>query len=71
MFNNNGCGNDMFLLLILLCCCGNNGGCNDRGRGGDDCRGHRGGNDCFDIIIWLILLSCICGGGNRGGFFGR
>ncbi len=33
------------------------GGC------GNECGGGFGG----DAIIWIILLSCICGGGNGGG----
>ncbi len=65
---NNGCGlgfgggNSIWWIIILIffCGCGNgnssNNGC---GCGCDD-----NNNNCCSSIIWIILLSCICGNGS-------
>ena len=72
---NNGCGlgrsgnNGIWWIIILLFFCGgcgNNGsifgcGSNRSGCGCDDCDND---NNCCSAIIWIILLSCICGNGS-------
>ena len=66
--NCGGCGcersggsNCIFLLLILFCC----GGFGSSREGcGDGC----GNNSCCDLLIWILLLSCFCGGNGFGSF---
>lgn len=60
-------GNYTWLILLLLF-----GGCNGNGTnllsGGNSC-GCGNGNSCCEWIIWLLILSNICGGngcGNNG-----
>ena len=38
----------------------NNNGC---GTGFGGCNG---GCDCCNLIIWILLLQCLCGNGNNG-----
>ncbi|MCI7275982.1 MAG: hypothetical protein PUF59_05055 [Lachnospiraceae bacterium] len=65
-----GCGNNtLFLILILLCCTGDGcfGGIGNAFNGGG-C----GGNNSCDLLIWILLISCLCGnnsgcGGGCGG----
>lgn len=69
--NNCGCGcgrsgnNSMWWIIILLFFCGgcgNNGSIFGSNRSGcDDCDND---NNCCSSIIWIILLSCICGNGS-------
>ena len=58
MFGHNSCGHsgggmDMLWLIILLCGCGGNG-FNSFGSFGK-------GGDCCDLIMFLLLMNCICG----------
>lgn len=52
----NGFGNNALFIILLLFCCGGCG--NDNGSS----LSLFGGNSCgCDAIIWILLLSCICG----------
>lgn len=42
-------------------------GCGCSGNGG--ILSGRGGNCSCNVLLWLLILSCACGG-DRGGFFG-
>lgn len=69
---NNGCGsgfgggNSMWWIIILLFFCGGCGG--NGGFGGlgsnNGCGCDDNNNGCCSSIIWIILLSCICGNGS-------
>ena len=76
--------NPLCLILLLSvfcggCGCGGYAANNDCGCGGyaaaNDCGcnnggffgGFGGGNSC-SILIWILLLSCICGGSFFGGY---
>ena len=73
---NNGCGSNflnfggnnscIWIILLLVFCggCGN-GGSLFGGNGGCGCGNDNGGN-CCSLIIWLLILSSICGGNNGG-----
>lgn len=72
--SNNGCdngcgssrsGNSMWWIIILIffCGCGNNNS-GLFGLGNNSCGcGDNDDNGCCNILIWIILLSCICGNG--------
>lgn len=51
-----GCGSNLLFILLILCLYGNHD---------DDCDSCFGnfGNDRCGCLIWIIILSCICGNG--------
>lgn len=77
--NNNGWGgcNSWIWIILLLSCCngggffGNNGcGCNNNCGCNNDCgcgNGLFGGNSSCSWLIWILLISCFCGGNNGCG----
>ena len=77
--NNNGVGgcisfgNYYWIILLLLFCNGNGNGCGILGGGngcGNGC-GIMGGNDnnSCEWLIWILLISCLCGNNNGCGNF--
>lgn len=46
--------NNLLLILLLLGCGGNNCGINMCGNNSNSC----------DTILWLLILSCVCGSGS-------
>lgn len=61
---NNCMGGNNYMLLLLLTFCGgfgsNCGGCSSCN---NDCDSS-GCNNCCEMLIWIMLLSCMCGNGN-------
>lgn len=60
--NNNNC---MLLLLLLTCCGGKDSGGGLFGNSG--CGNNGCNNNSCDSLIWILLISSMCGGG--GGLF--
>ncbi len=69
---NNGCGNGLFgggnccWIILLLLFCGNGFGTGFGNNNGCGCGCDNNNNGCCDWLIWILLLSCFCGGNNNG-----